>query len=238
MDNFINPLSNTIKKYQGQSDGEYFVEFINSSGLPVLSPYDGIVTNTRETNSGYKIKILHSVNNESIETTFENLSSINVSSGQRISKGDRVGMTGNKRVKLYIFNKNTNRTEKPKKWLPEPFVTQTDTTSSEEEEILSPKTTKKLSTTYKDSKELPAGIETILALPFTAMKKGIQNMFSDSEKANREREERKQQKELEKELKKKEEEKRQKDISPDIRFESYKTNIAKEEIDRIKELMK
>jgi hypothetical protein len=95
-----------------------------------------------------------------------------------------------------------------------------------------------LSTTYKDSKELPAGIETILALPFTAMKKGIQNMFSDSEKANREREERKQQKELEKELKKKEEEKRQKDISPDIRFESYKTNIVKEEIDRIKELMK
>jgi hypothetical protein len=63
-------------------------------------------------------------------------------------------------------------------------------------------------------------------------------MFSDSEKANREREERKQQKELEKELKKKEEEKRQKDISPDIRFESYKTNIVKEEIDRIKELMK
>jgi hypothetical protein len=237
MDNFINPLGNAIKKSQGQSDGEYYVEFYNSSGLPVISPYDGVVSNTRETNIGYKVKILHDVNGEKIESTFENLSSLSVSSGQKLSMGDRIGMTGSKRVKLYLFNKNTNRTENPKKWLPDPFVTQIGT-SDGDEDITTPKTTKKIKSTYQDPQEIPAGLETILALPFTAMKKGIQNMFSDSEKANKEREERKQQKELEKEFKRKEEEKKQKYISPDIKFENYTRNIVKEEIDRIKKLMK
>lgn len=243
MGNFINPLGNNVKKRIDTQDSNYYTEFDSQPAFPILSPYDGIVSFTRETNTGYTIKIKHNINNQEIESKFENLSTIYVSPGQQVTKEQKIGLSGKNRIKLFITNKSTNKSEKPQDWIKGDFVKKFDSQSTETKSGVEPeKETSSLKSKFPKSKQVTSlkdkkagGLASLLAIPFGAMEMGIKNMFSDAEEANKEREEKKQKKELEKEMKKKEKEK---DLSPDIQFEHKEINLVTEEINRIKELMK
>ena len=246
MAKFSNPLGDNYNKLIGLEDNKYFIEFDSTSALPVLSPYNGKVIYTREENNGYVVKLEHNVDNERIETRFENLSTIYVSTGQNVNKGERIGMTGRKRMKLFIKNLSTNQSEKPKQWVGGIYVNSFD--KSTEKELPKQKTkekeTKISTNSYKDSssKELPPNLASLLAFPITALGGGFKGILQDlkQEKIDREerkktKEEEKKQKQLDKEKKKEEEEK---NLSPDIQLEQTNKKIVSEEILRIKQLMK
>ena len=244
MAKFLNPIGDNYKKRMGLEDEDYFIEFDSTSALPVISPFDGNITHTRETNSGYVVKIEHQINNEKIESKFENLSTIYVSPGQKISKGDRVGMTGKNKLKLFINNLTTGKTERPKTWIGGAFETSFEKTSDKKEKEPESKEKESESKEKKSygTGDTPLQLQHLLALPFAAVGSGISGILKDVKKEKKEKEENKKrkeedkkQKEIEKQKKKEEEEN---NLSPDIQFEEIQKRIILEEINRIKQLLK
>jgi len=248
MVNFSNPLGDSIQMKLNSDESKYFIEFNNQPAYPVLSPYDGIVTFTRETDSGYTIKLKHNINNDELESVIENLSTLYVSNGQQVAKNQRLGLTGKNKVKYFIKNKLTNKFENPKDYLRGTFVSEFERTLPQKErksdsKELSISKTKEPSTSTDNFKtdQKAAGPESILALPFSAFGSGLKSIFRDAEKANKEREERKEKKKLEKELKKQEKKKKEENddnLATDIQFEGTTKKIVLEEIERITKLMK
>ena len=248
MDNFNSPLGNTIPKKLDSDNSKYFVEYNNQPAFPVLSPYDGIVTFTRESDSGYTIKLRHKINNEELECTIENLSTLYVSNGQQVYKEQKIGLTGKNRIKVFIKNKTKNTFENPKDWIKGTYVSNFESTTTQKEKKSNSKdltTSKTKETNISTDKfkidQKASGPESILALPFSALGSGLKSIFRDAEKTNKEREERKEKSKLEIELKKQEKKKKEEnddDLATDIQFEETTKKIVLEEIERIKKLMK
>lgn len=68
-------------------------DFAGSHGTSILATADGVVTHASwQSGYGRLVKIQHEFG---IETRYAHLSAINVSKGQRVSRGDRIGAMGN-----------------------------------------------------------------------------------------------------------------------------------------------
>ena len=219
------------KKYKGiDTSNEYFTQFVTEKNQNIYSPADGVVTSVKNLNQGYVVKIKLELDKEEIETKFQYLSSINVSSGSKIKKGDKIGTTGSNVLRLFIYKEG--KTQNPDNWFhrsPEQLTDKNDDDIKQKDknEKKNSEYTKDLDKEERRKKLKDAfGIADIIGLPFSLVGKGIKSMQDDAKKA-------------EEDIKKNKEKKKEDDtdLSPDIQFEEFK-RLVSEDIVRIKELMK
>jgi len=219
-----------VKKFQGVDDeNKYFTLFKTQKNQNVYSTGDGIVTSVKNSDKGYTVKIKYNINSEEIEIKYQYLTSVNVTNNNNVYQGQLIG-TVSTNMKLYIFNKTTNKTEEPKRWfrnppenLPKTFVPEKGEKENPNEKITTKDTTEKPVNQNREERKRKFkdfGIGNILGLPFTLVGKGIESMTKRGEKE-----------------KEKEKEEKNDDLAPDIQFEQY-NHLVSEEIQRIKELMK
>lgn len=73
----------------------YGIDLANSTGTPIVSSAGGIVTYAAPLSTyGNAIIITHSINGQVFTTVYAHLSSIQVSTGQTVSKGQQIGLMG------------------------------------------------------------------------------------------------------------------------------------------------
>ena len=109
-----------VKKFQGVDDeNKYFTLFKTQKNQNVYSTGDGIVTSVKNSDKGYIVKIKYNINSEEIEIKYQYLTSVNVTNNNNVYQGQLIG-TVSTNMKLYIFNKTTNKTEEPKRWFRNP----------------------------------------------------------------------------------------------------------------------
>jgi len=73
----------------------YGIDLANSTGTPVVASADGIITYAAPLSTyGNCIIVTHSINGEVFTTVYAHLSSIQVSTGQMVSKGQTIGLMG------------------------------------------------------------------------------------------------------------------------------------------------
>ena len=83
------PIQGIMKQHRG-------IDIANSVGTPVVAASDGVVSKAGwMAGFGNVIMITHSINGQIYTTVYAHLSGINVSSGQQVSKGQRIGAMGN-----------------------------------------------------------------------------------------------------------------------------------------------
>jgi hypothetical protein len=74
-----------------------------SQGINVFSPYNGVVEDVPSKCNGY-LKIKHDVENETFYSNFCNLDKQKVTFGHRVSKGTKIGETGSEKLIFWITN--------------------------------------------------------------------------------------------------------------------------------------
>ncbi|SER64174.1 murein hydrolase activator EnvC [Psychrobacillus sp. OK032] len=80
----------------GKGKMHYGVDFANSIGTPVVSAADGVVSYASPLSTyGNVIMVTHSIDGQSFTSLYAHLSSIKVSVGQAVSKGQTIGGLGN-----------------------------------------------------------------------------------------------------------------------------------------------
>ncbi len=83
------PIQGVMKQHRG-------IDIANSVGTPVVAASDGVVSKAGwMAGFGNVIMITHSINGQIYTTVYAHLSGINVSSGQQVAKGQRIGAMGN-----------------------------------------------------------------------------------------------------------------------------------------------
>lgn len=83
------PIQGIMKQHRG-------IDIANSVGTPIVAASDGVVSKAGwMAGFGNVIMITHSINGQIYTTVYAHLSGINVSSGQQVSKGQRIGAMGN-----------------------------------------------------------------------------------------------------------------------------------------------
>lgn len=83
------PIQGIMKQHRG-------IDIANSVGTPVVAASDGVVSKAGwMAGFGNVIMITHSINGQIYTTVYAHLSGINVSSGQQVGKGQRIGAMGN-----------------------------------------------------------------------------------------------------------------------------------------------
>ena len=224
------------KKYQGiDTSNEYFTQFVTEKNQNIYSPADGVVSSVKNLNQGYVVKIKLEFDKEEIETKFQYLSSINVSSGSKIKKGDKIGTSGSNVLRLFIYKEG--KTQNPDNWFrrrPEQLIDKMDDDFKQKDKSSNEKGGSDYNSKYLDREKRKEklkdafGIADIIGLPFSLVGKGIKSMQDDAKKAKEDIRKKKEQ------PKNKEEET---DLNSDIQFENYKKTIS-EEVERIKKLMK
>ncbi|MEI4769641.1 peptidoglycan DD-metalloendopeptidase family protein [Psychrobacillus sp. FJAT-51614] len=79
----------------GKGKMHYGVDFANSTGTPVVSAADGVVSYASPLSTyGNVIMVTHSIDGQTFTSLYAHLSKINVSVGQVVSKGDKIGAIG------------------------------------------------------------------------------------------------------------------------------------------------
>lgn len=79
----------------GKGKMHYGVDFANSTGTPVVSAADGVVSYASPLSTyGNVIMVTHSIDGQTYTSLYAHLSSIKVSVGQAVSKGDTIGAIG------------------------------------------------------------------------------------------------------------------------------------------------
>lgn len=74
----------------------YGVDFANSIGTPVVSAADGVVSYAAPFSTyGNAIMVTHNIDGQTYTSLYAHLSAINVSVGQTVSKGQKIGAVGN-----------------------------------------------------------------------------------------------------------------------------------------------
>lgn len=86
--NRVHPVYGTTKLHRG-------LDIANSTGTPIVAAEGGTVITARYM-SGYgnTVMISHNVNGQVMTTLYAHLSSIQVSNGQRVGRGDQIGLMG------------------------------------------------------------------------------------------------------------------------------------------------
>lgn len=80
----------------GKGKMHYGVDFANSIGTPVVSAADGVVSYASPLSTyGNVIMVTHSIDGQTFTSLYAHLSSIKVSVGQAVSKGQTIGAIGN-----------------------------------------------------------------------------------------------------------------------------------------------
>lgn len=83
------PIQGIMKQHRG-------IDIANSVGTPIVAASDGVVSKAGwMAGFGNVIMITHSINGQIYTTVYAHLSGINVSSGQQVAKGQRIGAMGN-----------------------------------------------------------------------------------------------------------------------------------------------
>jgi hypothetical protein len=225
------------KKYQGiDNSNEYFTQFVTEKNQNIYSPADGVVSSVKNLNQGYVVKIKLEFDKEEIETKFQYLSSINVSSGSKIKKGDKIGTSGSNVLRLFIYKEG--KTQNPDNWFrrrPEQLTDKMDDDLKQKDKSDNEKGDSGYNSKYLDREKRKEklkdafGIADVIGLPFSLVGKGIKSMQDDAKKAKEDIRKKKEQSKNKKE--------EETDLSSDIQFENYKKTIS-EEVERIKKLMK
>lgn len=79
----------------GKGKMHYGVDFANSTGTPVVSAADGVVSYASPLSTyGNVIMVTHSIDGQTFTSLYAHLSKINVSVGQVVSKGEHIGAIG------------------------------------------------------------------------------------------------------------------------------------------------
>jgi hypothetical protein len=84
--------------------------FDSSPNQTIYNPFDGMVKELSDTKCGGYIKILHSLSDRKLESSFCNVGSIarTLSKNQKISSGKPIGETSNEKLKLTISENGSN----------------------------------------------------------------------------------------------------------------------------------
>lgn len=84
-----------IHPIYGKGKMHYGVDFANSTGTPVVSAADGVVSYASPLSTyGNVIMVTHSIDGQTFTSLYAHLSKINVSVGQVVSKGEHIGAIG------------------------------------------------------------------------------------------------------------------------------------------------
>lgn len=85
----VHPITGVSTQHRG-------ADIANSIGTPVVAAGDGVVSRAQSHSSyGNHIMITHVINGQTYTTVYAHLSSMNVSAGQHVSKGELIGKMGN-----------------------------------------------------------------------------------------------------------------------------------------------
>lgn len=96
--NFTRPTSGTItSRFGGRSGGTHYgVDIAKRGTVPVVAAADGVVIRSYYSSSyGNVVFISHSIDGQIYTTVYAHMNSRNVSTGQVVSKGQKVGYQGN-----------------------------------------------------------------------------------------------------------------------------------------------
>lgn len=101
MNRFEKPIEGENIRYEDETKKKGLYDV--STGINVHSPWEGVVQDVPSKCNGY-LKIKHNVENEIFYSNFCNLEKHKVSFGNNVRKGSKIGETGNEKLSFWITN--------------------------------------------------------------------------------------------------------------------------------------
>lgn len=94
IDGFTSPTNNFYQISSPYNESSGTVTLATPAGTIIQAVADGVITSVEESGGFYSIKMTSSAGGSIYVTTYGNLSSVTVSSGQTVSKGTKLGVSG------------------------------------------------------------------------------------------------------------------------------------------------